>query len=252
MTHPPLPPFYRLVARDRVASTNEEARRLAEAGAGEGTLVWAKEQNAGRGRRGRTWSSPPGNLYASLLLRPRCAPSTAAQLGFVTGLALALAIEPMLPPAARPAELKWPNDLLLRGKKAAGILLEASAAADRRLDWLIVGVGVNVLSFPSDTPYAATSLRAEGASGDAAQVLAAFAHWFHRWHERWRRQGFAPVRRAWSQRARGLGAPIVVRLEEETLEGRFADLDDGGCLTLELAGGGRRRVSAGDVFYPGV
>jgi len=248
---PGLPPFFRPVALDEVDSTNEEARRRAAAGAPEGTLVWAARQSAGRGRRGRNWESPPGNLYLSLLLRPACAPAAAAQLGFVAGLALVEAIDPLLPEMARPAQVKWPNDVLVRRAKLAGILLEA-AGAGGRLDFLILGLGVNVTSSPPDTPYPATSLAAEGAHTEAGEVLAAFAGQFLPWRRRWLQEGFEPVRRAWLARACGLGEPIAVHLERETVTGRFAALDDGGAIAVELPGGRRRIVAAGDVFYPGL
>ncbi len=129
---PKLPPAYQLVALERVASTNDEALRLAAEGAEDGTLVWAREQTGGRGRQGRVWSSPPGNLYFSLVLRPDCAPAEAAQLGFVAGVALGEAIGSVAPPLID-VNYKWPNDLLLNGRKAAGILLVLLSAPDGTL-----------------------------------------------------------------------------------------------------------------------
>ena len=151
MATPELPAFYRLLAYEQIDSTNEEAKRLAAAGAPAGTLVWAGEQLAGRGRRGRGWASPPGNLYVSLLLRPACPPAQACQLNFVAAVALAEAVSALLPAGAGVA-LKWPNDVLVGGAKVSGILLEASAALDRSIDWLVIGAGVNIASHPADTP----------------------------------------------------------------------------------------------------
>jgi BirA family biotin operon repressor/biotin-[acetyl-CoA-carboxylase] ligase len=248
---PALPPFYSLVALARIDSTNEEAKRLAAAGSAEGTLVWAREQTAGRGRRGRAWSSPPGNLYMSVLLRPACAPEVGSQVGYVAAVALAEALEGLLPAAARPVSLKWPNDVLVGDAKISGILLEASAAADRTLDWLVLGIGVNVVASPADTPYPATNLCREGACQvTEAGLLEALAGRFLEWYQRWRSQGFGPVRERWLAGARGLGEPIEVRLETEVLKGRFADLDETGALALELPAGSRRRITAGDVYYP--
>jgi BirA family biotin operon repressor/biotin-[acetyl-CoA-carboxylase] ligase len=244
-----LPAFYRLVAHEQIDSTNEEAKRLASAGAAAGTLVWAGEQLAGRGRRGRGWASPPGNLYASLLLRPACPPAQACQLNFVAAVALVEAVSSLLPAAAA-VTLKWPNDVLVDGAKVSGILLEASAALDRSIDWLVIGVGVNVASHPADTPYPATSLRREGgASATPAAVLEAFAARFQAWYETWR-EGFAPVRARWLASARGLGEPIEVRLERETLQGRFGDLDESGALMLDMRDGARRQITTGDLFFP--
>jgi BirA family biotin operon repressor/biotin-[acetyl-CoA-carboxylase] ligase len=249
MAAPRLTPFYSLVRRERVDSTNEEARRLAAAGAPAGTLVWGGEQLAGRGRRGRGWSSPPGNLYMSLLLRPRCPPAIACQLNFVAAVALAEAVGELLPSAA--VALKWPNDVLVDGAKVSGILLEAVAAPDHAIDWLVIGIGVNIASHPADTPYPATSLHRAGAAGATpAIVLQAFAERFERWHEAWRAAGFAPVRDRWLASARGLGEPIEVRLERETLRGLFSDLDESGALMLDMGEGGRRPVTTGDLFFP--
>ena len=130
-----LPQAYRLLSYDRLASSNDEAKRLAREGAEEGTVVWAREQTAGRGRRGRQWIGIPGNLFVSFILRPACQPSTAAQLGFVAALGLGDAITAIAPADAE-LRCKWPNDVLLNGKKIAGILLESETRASESLDWL--------------------------------------------------------------------------------------------------------------------
>lgn len=246
---PKLPPAYRLVALETVGSTNDEARRLAAEGAEDGTLVWAREQTAGRGRQGRGWSSPPGNLYLSMVLRPDCAPAEAAQLSFVAGLALGEAFGSIAPPMIE-VTYKWPNDLLLNGRKAAGILLESRSNPDGTLDWLILGLGANLQHFPEDTGFPATSLRFEGATEvDVVALLEAFGRSFLTWVNRWLDDGFAPVRRAWLHHAHGLGEEIEVRLPHETLKGTFKDLDARGTLVLELPDGTRREISAGDVFF---
>jgi len=246
---PKLPPAYRLVTLETVESTNDEALRLATAGAEDGTLVWAREQTGGRGRQGRTWSSPPGNLYFSLVLRPDCAPAEAAQLGFVAGLALGEAIGSVAPPMIE-VTFKWPNDLLLNGRKGAGILLESRSDPDGALDCLILGVGVNLAHYPEDTSFPATSLRFEGATQvTVVALLEAFSRSFMSWANRWLDDGFAPVRRAWLHHAHGLGEEIEVRLPRETLKGTFKDLDERGVLVLELPDGTRREISAGDVYF---
>jgi len=160
MSAPPrLSGFYRLLSFAAIDSTNEEAKRQAAAGAPEGTLIWARAQQAGRGRRGRPWVSEPGNLYMSLLLRPDRAAPAAAQLGFAAALAVGEAALPLLPASAALA-YKWPNDVLIDGRKTSGILLESQAAGEGRLDWLVVGIGVNLVSFPEGAEYPATSLAA--------------------------------------------------------------------------------------------
>ena len=250
LDRPRLPPAYRLVALERVGSSNDEAKRLAEEGAEDGTLVWAREQLEGRGRLGRTWASPPGNLYLSLILRPDCAPAEAAQLGFVAALGLGGGIGSVAPPLVE-VRYKWPNDVLFNGRKGAGILLESRMSPSGGIDWLVLGLGVNVTSFPEDATFPATSLRFEGAPPTLTEVdlLEGFARHFLTWINRWLEDGFAPIRETWMRHAHGLGEPVEVRLSGETLSGRFRDLDDSGALLLELADGRVRPIAAGDVYF---
>jgi len=244
---PLLPPGFRLLRYDTIDSTNAEAKRLARAGALPGTVVWAAEQSAGRGRRGRSWVSPPGNLYTSLLLDPECDPASAAQLGFVAAVALAEAVEAIAARAAT-VQCKWPNDLLANGRKLAGILLESETGPGGGLQFLVLGIGVNLASSPSGTAFPATSLAGEGIAGVApGDLLAGFLPAMAGWLQRWRETGFAPVRTAWLARAAALGRTIVVRGDSTSCRGRFVDLDERGTLILE-GETGRRRFAAGEVF----
>ena len=230
-----LPKFFRLIEHARLGSTNEEALRLAAAGAPAGTLVWAREQTAGRGRRGRAWDSPPGNLYCSVVLRPGRG-KEAAQLSFAASVALA---EALADAGGLTVRVKWPNDLMAGGSKIAGILLETAAAGNA----VVVGTGVNVRSCPDG----ATCLANNGSATSVEDVLEAYAPALERWTATWETDGFGPVRTAWLARAAGVGAPIEVRLAAETLSGTFEALDDDGALVLS-GGGSRRRITAGDVF----
>jgi BirA family biotin operon repressor/biotin-[acetyl-CoA-carboxylase] ligase len=244
---PRLPPPYQLVLYDTVGSTNDEAKRLAHAGAEEGTLVWALEQTAGRGRRGRAWASPPGNLYASLILRPRCPIDQAAQLGFIAALAVGDTLGSICG-RREGLSYKWPNDVLLRGRKIAGILLESELGGGDTVEFVVVGVGINLVSWPRNTEFPATSIAKEDlGTVPPGTALEEFASHFRAWDERWREEGFAPIRRAWRTHAAALGEPIRVRLEPTTLHGRFVDIDQDGALLLESAGG-FQRVAAGEVF----
>jgi BirA family transcriptional regulator, biotin operon repressor / biotin---[acetyl-CoA-carboxylase] ligase len=244
---PLLPAAYRLVCRETVGSTNDEAKRLAREGEAEGTLVWALEQTAGRGRRGRAWASPRGNLYASLVLRPACPPDRAAQLGFAAALAVGDALGALVPNLGGLA-CKWPNDVLAGGRKIAGILLESEIGEGENLAFLVVGVGINLASAPGDVEFPATSVIGEGRRApEPAAALEAFVGHFETWTRLWREEGFAPVRAAWLARAAALGEPIRVRLEGATLHGRFADIDQQGVLLLDTPDG-VRHISAGDVF----
>jgi BirA family transcriptional regulator, biotin operon repressor / biotin---[acetyl-CoA-carboxylase] ligase len=244
---PALPPGYRLISHDSIGSTNDEAKRLARAGAAERTVLWALEQTAGRGRRGRAWASPRGNFYASLIMRPDCPAEHAPQLGFVAALAIGGALAELAPTLCTPS-YKWPNDVLVNGRKIAGILLESEMTASGKLAFLVVGVGVNLAVAPQGTEFPATSAAAErlGAIAPAA-MLEAFLRNFQYWEHCWRDIGFAPVGAAWRAAAASRGEEIRVRLESTTLFGRFVDIDDQGILLLDCAGE-CRRISAGEVF----
>ena len=247
---PLLPSGYRLVSRENVGSTNDEAKSLARAGAEDGTLVWALEQTSGRGRRGREWVSPRGNLYASLVLRPACPLARAAQLGFVAALAIGDALTALLP-GLRGLACKWPNDVLVGGRKIAGILLESEIGEDGSLAFLVAGVGINLVSAPAGAEFPATSIVGEGHHPpEPAALLEAFAGHFASWSQRWAKEGFDPVREAWRGLATMLGQPIRVRLEGATLHGRFADIDQQGVLLLDTPDG-YRHISSGDVFPAG-
>ncbi len=217
---------------DVVDSTNREALRQIAAGAPHGTVIQARQQTDGRGRRGRSWISPPGNLYATLIVRP---PSDApvAQLGFVAALGAGDTLR-------RHAQVrfKWPNDLMLEGCKLGGILVETSNGA------AAVGIGINIASAPEDTETPATCLPAS-VSPDA--LLDDIHSSFEVWYRRWLDDGFAPLREAWLRHGIGLGEPIRARLARETIEGVFGGLDDDGGLLLDRDGG-RRVIAAGDVF----
>jgi len=232
---PVLPDGWTLVTLQSVGSTNDEAARLADAGAPEGTVVWAREQTGGRGRRGRHWLSPVGNLYSSTVLRPDCPAGRAAELGFVAALAVADIV-----PADRPVRVKWPNDVLVDDGKIAGILLESVLSQTGEVQHVVAGIGVNVGFAPQlpDMRYPGAML---GGTVEAAleRLTAALAKRL----AEWRAQGFETVRAAWLAQAGPLGAEVDVRLGNELVRGRFAGLDREGALLLETAQGPRKIVS---------
>jgi BirA family biotin operon repressor/biotin-[acetyl-CoA-carboxylase] ligase len=242
--HPPIETY------DTLDSTNAEARRRAEAGDAGPVWINALAQTAGRGRRGRSWSSEDGDLAASLLMTVERPAVEAAQVSFLAALAAADLIDTCL--GAGAARLKWPNDVLIHGRKAVGILVESGARPDRRL-WLAVGVGVNLARDPIDVERPATSLAEHMASpppqpGAALGILAAA---FERWREVWEAEGFAPIAAAWTQRAHGLGEACEARLGSRTLAGVAEGLEPDGALRLRLDGGAVERITAGDVFFGG-
>lgn len=247
-----LPQGYALQRHVEIDSTNEEARRLANAGAIGPLWILSERQTAGRGRRGRTWVSPAGNLMCTLLLRPECSPAKAGELSFVAGLALHDAITSLVSPdVSAKVALKWPNDLLIDGEKASGILLESESDGSADVAWLAVGIGLNLAHFPEDTPYPATSLKEwTGTAPTIERALGSLAEGFDHWFGCWKKpDGFAAVRRAWLERAQGLGEKITVRLANEVLEGVFDGIAPDGALQLRLGDGTIRLVSAGDVFF---
>ncbi|MBJ7410486.1 MAG: biotin--[acetyl-CoA-carboxylase] ligase [Phenylobacterium sp.] len=231
-------------------STNAEARRRAEAGEAGPVWIAAGVQTAGRGRRGRPWSTETGNLAATLLTLTDRPPAEAAQLSFVAALAACDLADTCLGPGA--ARLKWPNDVLVHGRKAVGILVESGARPDGRL-WLAVGVGVNLKHAPQDLERPATAF-ADYMAGPPPEPLVALdvlAQAFERWRSLWATQGFAPIAAGWSERAVGLGERCVARLPNRTVEGVAEGMDPDGALRLRLDDGGLERITAGDVFFGG-
>lgn len=247
MTELHLPVPFRLIRRDSVGSTNDEARRLtSEGAAADLVVITARTQTAGRWRRGRDWQSPAGNLHASLLIRMDRPVAESAQIGFAAAVALAEGLAELIPDAD--FRCKWPNDVLANGRKVAGMLLETAGDG-----WMVLGIGVDVERAPppGETLHPAVALAELGWPGTAEAVLAAFCRHFGLRLEAWRADGFKAVRQPWLDRARGIGEAMVVRLESDTLTGRFVGLDGDGALLLDQGADGQRRILAGDVFFPG-
>jgi len=240
-----------VLAFDEIDSTNAEARRRAEAGEAGPLWITAARQSAGRGRRGRNWSTEGGNLAATLLDTTDLPPVEAAQISFIAALAVGDLARRYIP-SSRVA-LKWPNDLMIDGKKAAGILVESGQRPDGRL-WLAVGVGVNLAHSPDLPDRPTTSIAEAGAAPPPPprEALDHLATAFAAWMGVWRQQGFTAIAEAWTVRAHGLGQPCVARPGSEVLRGVAEGLDIDGALRLRLEDGSVRRITAGDVFFEGV
>jgi BirA family biotin operon repressor/biotin-[acetyl-CoA-carboxylase] ligase len=237
-----------LIAYESVGSTNAEA--LARARAGERGPLWitAGRQTAGRGRRGRSFVSEPGNLFASLLLTDPSPTDRAAELSFVAALALHDAICHIAPMLAARLELKWPNDLLCDGGKLAGILVEGESGSGRPLA-VVIGIGVNCAHHPDGLSYRATSLAACNVTVTPQTLFAALSRFMvHRLAEWDRGAGFEHTRRTWLALAVGVGEFVLVRLPETELTGRFETLDAAGRLVLRRDDGRVELVTAGDMF----
>lgn len=234
---------------DEIDSTNEEAKRRAAAGERGPLWIAATRQSAGRGRRGRSWESPAGNLFATLLLDPGAPQSRFAELSFLAALAVADTVAACAPDGA--VALKWPNDVLLAGRKVSGILLEGAEGPGGPL--LVAGIGINLAHPPAEARYPATALaeHLKGAAPPAPEAaLALLAAAFAGRLEVWRREGFAPVRASWLGLAAGLGQPIEARLQTRSLAGVFAGIDETGALLLSQPGGSAERIAAGEIYFP--
>ena len=232
----------------RLGSTNDEARRLAQAGAPEGLLVIAEEQTAGRGRAGRRWLTPPGPALAfSLVLRPPAPAAEASRLSMLAGLALCEAIERV---AGVPVQLKWPNDILIHGQKAGGILLETALdAGTQQLDYAVLGIGVNVAEAPPPeaVDFPATALDAEaGRPVDRLDLLRAILERLEAHYPRLE-AGSGLLHTAWAARLAWLGESVVARTPDGETVGRAVGADEDGALLVVLDSGVRVRVTAGDV-----
>lgn len=227
-----------LTEMDTVGSTNDHAKEMARTGAVAGHVVLARVQTAGRGRQGRSWTSLPGNLHMSVILRPRLMPRDLGQLSFAAAVALAETVEPLLPPSCHLA-LKWPNDLLINDKKAAGILIEVEGG------FAIVGLGLNLVHAPAD----AISLQSLGVvsptprilAGDIAQRLLAYAQALDN-------GSFARIRDAWLKRAWRLNQMISARISSENVQGIFLGIDQSGALQLQTGEGVIRSVSSAEIL----
>jgi len=241
----------RIVFESEVDSTNRLARDLAIQGAVEGTLVVAESQSGGRGRKGRNWFSPPGEgIYASLVLRPRFQPAEAPKMTLLAGVALAETLIRIVPSRVT---IKWPNDVLLGGRKIAGILIEISTDIDA-IDYMVVGVGINVNTppgrFPAELRGRATSLAAQiGHAAPRAEILGAFLDCFERYYDLIGKEGFAPVIRRWRELSDMVGRLVRVHAFDRSLEGTIAGIDDDGVLLIKTADADIQRVIAGDVEY---
>lgn len=239
-----MPAGYRLRSYDTIDSTNAEAlRRLAD-GASGSEVIWALQQSGGRGRRGRLWHSPPGNLYVTLVV-PSPSDRLIGQLAFVAALGAGEGIRGYL---ASPGLLqyKWPNDLMLDGRKLGGILIEASPKGQSPM--VAIGLGLNVASKPPG--LSAACLDEFGVVATVPEILQTVCRSFDQWYQLWRRDGFAPVRERWLAAAHRPGDDIEVRFPDGTTrEGSFQDIDRSGALVLKQADGKTELIATGEVFF---
>jgi BirA family biotin operon repressor/biotin-[acetyl-CoA-carboxylase] ligase len=248
----PSPPIFPeglpVFEKEVTGSTNADALELARHARAPLSLVWARRQTSGRGRLGRAWVSPEGNLFWTMLVSLEHDARPVTGLVFVASLAAWSTIRAFVPPERR-VEIKWPNDTLVEGRKVSGILIETAAGAHGR--FAAVGIGVNVTHHPpGDMLYPASSLGAEGSGAHRNEVLTRLTGEFVRTLELWRTEGFAGLREQYLRAAFRLGETISVTTgagSGEVVTGRFVDVEETG-LILRLADGSRSVIAAGDVI----
>ena len=230
-----------------IDSTNKKAREIAGGGAPEGTLVIAEEQSRGRGRIGRSWYSPArAGIYLSLILRPKVPPNEAPKMTLVAGVSVAEALLRATPLKPR---IKWPNDILIKGRKICGILTETSAEMDA-LHFVVVGVGINVNNrdFPEELKKIATSVYLEtGKNFDRVRLLQEFLFQFERFYSTFLSSGFESIGKRWGQLSMLMNKDVAVHMIDRTCKGRVMELDEDGALVIKNEHGEREKIYSGDI-----
>jgi BirA family biotin operon repressor/biotin-[acetyl-CoA-carboxylase] ligase len=233
---------------EEIGSTNDEAFRLGLAGAPEGTALIANSQSAGKGRMQRVWHSPAGsNIYTSIILRPKITPARAPQISILAGVAVAEVLESYCPDMIK---LKWPNDVLIDGKKVCGILSQMKTAVSE-IDFIVLGIGINVnisySQFPKEICILATSLAIETDREISRQeLIISLYENLAKWYKYLLKDGFDRIKEKWLSLSPMIGKPVQVMFQEEAVSGKAIGLDEDGSLILLTAGNKELKVSAGD------
>ncbi len=239
---------HQLYYYDEIGSTNDEAFRLGLAGAPEGTALIANSQSAGKGRMQRVWHSPAGsNIYTSIILRPKIEPAKVSQISILAGVALAEALEKYCPDRIK---LKWPNDILINGKKVCGILSQAKITVSE-VDFIVLGIGINVNinynQFPQEIRNLATSLAMEtGKEISRQELIISLYENLAKWYKKLLKEGFGGIKEKWKNLSPMIGQTVEVMFREEAVSGKAIGLDDDGSLILLAAGNKKVKISAGD------
>lgn len=234
-----------------IDSTMDEARRLIESGQSlDGELIWADEQSKGRGRQSRTWITCPGNFMGTIVLNPKVPASKAAEISFVTALAVGETVKLFIPNTYQ-IHYKWPNDVLVEGKKIAGILLEAVNLPTQASPWISIGIGINVQSHPENVFFKSTCINKFAKKDlNLLDIQSRLCALFEKYLNIWRQEGFSPIRKFWLKSAANLGKRINVISGENTITGKFIEIDSQGRLILEDESHHQIKILAGDVYFP--
>jgi len=239
---------HRLHYYEDIGSTNDEAFRLGEEGAPEGTVLIAESQSSGKGRMQRVWYSPPGaNIYTSMILRPPTGTMQVTQVPIAAGVAATETINEF---CSGKASIKWPNDVLIGGKKVCGILAQMKMSG-KTVDFIVVGIGINVNlareQFPHDIQEIATSLAIEaGREISRPDLIIRLYENMAKWYRELTRNGFAGVRERWLNLSEMIGKTVSVMFQNEAVSGKAVGLDEDGSLILLTANNQNMTVSAGD------
>lgn len=229
-----------------IPSTNDALKEKASGeGCAHGTVIWADRQTAGKGRHGNQWLSPKGNLYCSIVLKPRKASICAGELAFVAGLAVADVAQKFCNDETI-IQLKWPNDIMIEDQKAGGILIEMEMTKDRQIDWVVVGLGLNIQTAPTDKTCLSDH------TGDVLvirEILIMLTEYLDQYYQLWIERGFDSIRKLWINHAYRLGETITVRLPKISFDGIFRGLNEQGALVVGLSDGAERLVTSGEVHF---
>lgn len=246
--HAGRPIGHKIYFYEQTGSTNDDAFGLGSEGQPHGTVVIADTQTTGRGRMSRSWHSPPGaNIYTSILLRPEFTPARAPQISIAAGVAVAETLHKYCPDKV---QLKWPNDVLIAGKKICGILSQMKLSAEA-IDFVVVGIGINVNmvkgQLPEELRETATSLSIEtGHELARSELIICLFENMAKWYRKLTEEGFDPVKNKWLSLSPMIGWPVTVRFHDETISGRAAGLGDDGSLAVVTGSSETIFVSAGD------
>jgi BirA family biotin operon repressor/biotin-[acetyl-CoA-carboxylase] ligase len=235
---------WRFDVYQKVLSTQNYVHDAIALGEEEGLVVQALQQQGARGRHGNQWDAPIGNLYMSILLRPKCDLAQAGQLAFVIAVALSQALDTYIDPKKHKKTLKWPNDILIDNRKISGILLE-SDIRENKLNAIVAGIGLNIFKAPD---FATDLNQIAKEPVYVNKVRDEFLDKLGETYEIWQEKGFAPIREAWLKQAHGLGNPITARLPDKSYKGVFKGLTDDGSLILDQDGTDRI-IHAADVHF---
>jgi BirA family biotin operon repressor/biotin-[acetyl-CoA-carboxylase] ligase len=240
---------YNLIIFDEIDSTNSECLRLARSQTSGDYIIWAKSQKAGRGTNTKQWDSPIGNLYLSILLDRNIYTQHQTQFSFIASLSVLDSIKSLLQMTDISSQitLKWPNDVLIKNKKVAGILLESISINQK--NYLIIGIGINVNNYPTNTNIPATSLLSEGIVVNLEKLLNIFINTMNYNIEDWESNGFETLRLRWLSNAAFLNKSIAILNENRTITGIFKDIDHFGNIKLELPNGNIYTKSSGIMIF---